>query len=144
MEDRSLAGHRRRRWDWRRFALLALCFAVIGCVSLISDLRGYASWPRKEARVVRVDSGFGWAVPEYRVACYSGVDEVSGAKRTLIDDASPTIGERTTVACQPASEGLHAYSGADHRALLHRDLVFILIGAVAGVVAWRLRRSSRD
>jgi hypothetical protein len=113
---------------------------VFGGVSLASDLRGYASSPRREARVARIESGCGWAVPVYRVACYAGVEEASGAKLTPFDEAAPSIGNRVMVACQPASEGMHAYSDADHRALLRRDVFFILIGAaLGGVVALRRR-----
>jgi hypothetical protein len=123
--------------------VFAVGFVAIGGVLLATDIREYARWPRFEARVVRVASGFGWAVPEYRVGCYPGFDEVGGAKFTFLDGAVPAPGERVMVACQPAAEGIHAYSAADHRALLHRDLVFVLVGAIIGAVALRRRWQRR-
>jgi hypothetical protein len=135
--------HRTAQNDWWAVAVLAVGFVVIGSISLVADLRGYGRWPRMQATVVRVASGFGWKVPEYRAACYAGMDEVSGAKFTLVDGTPPSVGERLTVACQPVAEGMHAYSVADYRALLRRDVFFVLVGVAAGVVALRRRRRSQ-
>src|SRR5262245_38767883 len=87
--------------DWWALAVLAVGFVVIGGISLAGDLRGYVHWPRTKAQVVRVMSGFGWTVPVYRAACYADMEEVSGAKFTLLDGAPPGVGERLTVACEP-------------------------------------------
>jgi hypothetical protein len=125
---------------WWTAILVAIAAMSVGAATAVHDVRGYEHWPRKNARVVRHETGVGWTVPVYQVSCYDGLEELHGAKYTFLDGAPPKAGEELPVACRPAPDAPAVVSAPDRRALLHRDGVFIFAGAIVGAMALRKRR----